>query len=70
MLDEIQECWFCPVDVVENDDERPIVGRVFKELSEGPCDPIRRCSELLLSDQAAQVSVKLRDPAGAAAVDG
>ena len=49
MLDEVQELWLGPLDVVENDDEWPFARGFFKELAERPSDLVGRGRELLLS---------------------
>ena len=38
MLDEVEERRLAPVDVVEDDDERPLRGRVLEQLAERPGD--------------------------------
>ena len=38
MLDQIDECVLAPLDVVEDDHQRPLRGDVFQGLADGPRD--------------------------------
>ena len=51
VLDQVEERLLAPLDVVEDDDERPLGGSVLQRLAEGPGDLLRRCRSLALAEQ-------------------
>ena len=53
MLDQVEERLLAPLDVVEDDHERPLRRSLLQRLAEGPGDLLRRCRRLRLAQQRA-----------------
>ena len=53
VLDQVAERLLAPLDVVEDDHERPLGRRLLQRLAKGPGDLLRRCRRLALAEQRA-----------------
>ena len=53
VLDQVEERLLAPLDVVEDDHERPLRRSLLQRLAEGPGDLLRRCRRLRLAEQRA-----------------
>ena len=66
VLDEVEERRLAPVQVVEDDDDRPLGGASLEQLAEGPGDLLRRARGCLVTEDRRKWTRSSRRPAPAA----